>query len=251
MSESNFDLIIGKHSIVEALNNPSRGEKKLYATDESHKDLLKSVKDKNFEVKLLSSHKVQEVAKQMYGELGYNYQRVPSNMFLTTTKVDVIENPASFYEEITNNRRKILCLDQVTDVHNAAAIMRTACFYGVDYLVLSQKGSFGVSPSFYRIASGAVEHVKILKSQNLSKLITNMIKNGVMVIGLSEHSKGELTNPKEIQQSLCLVLGTEETGLSNAVQRQIEHMMSLKSFGEIKSLNVSVAAAISMDRCFS
>ncbi len=54
-------------------------------------------------------------------------------------------------------------LDQITDVHNAAAIMRSAAFYGVDCVLISQKGNFGMGPNFARIASGALEYVKIIQ----------------------------------------------------------------------------------------
>jgi 23S rRNA (guanosine2251-2'-O)-methyltransferase len=47
-----------------------------------------------------------------------------------------------------------------------------------------------------------------------------------------------------------LLLGAEETGLSNAVARLVQKNMSLPSQGEIKSLNVASAAAISMEKVF-
>jgi 23S rRNA (guanosine2251-2'-O)-methyltransferase len=51
-------------------------------------------------------------------------------------------------------------------------------------------------------------------------------------------------------ETLCLVLGKEETGISNAVLRLIDHKLSLTPKGDIKSLNVSVAASIAMEKSF-
>jgi 23S rRNA (guanosine2251-2'-O)-methyltransferase len=52
------------------------------------------------------------------------------------------------------------------------------------------------------------------------------------------------------KNKICLLLGAEETGLSHAVARLVQKNLSLTSQGSIKSLNVSSAAAIAMEKCF-
>jgi 23S rRNA (guanosine2251-2'-O)-methyltransferase len=74
---------------------------------------------------------------------------------------------------------------------------------------------------------------------------------GILTVGLSEHSTENLTQDELRQQKrICLLLGAEETGLSNAVARLVQKNMSLPSQGEIKSLNVASAGAIAMEKCF-
>ena len=58
------------------------------------------------------------------------------------------------YQIKSKNQLRIIALDQVTDAHNAGAIIRTAGFYNVDVILTPQKKSFGVGPSFFRSASG-------------------------------------------------------------------------------------------------
>ena len=92
--------------------------------------------------------------------------------------VDPIEtyDLAWLYEEIDKSERyKILCLDQVTDVHNAAAIMRTAAFYNVNYIVFAVKNNFKLGPSTARIASGALEYINIVKCNSLPKFLSALI----------------------------------------------------------------------------
>ena len=86
----------------------------------------------------------------------------------------------------------------------------------------------------------------------LTKTISKLKEMGVLCLGLSEHATGELEDSLShaTDKGLAIVLGREDVGISNAVLRLIDHHISLNSSGEIKSLNVSIAAAICMEKCF-
>jgi 23S rRNA (guanosine2251-2'-O)-methyltransferase len=117
-------------------------------------------------------------------------------------------------------------------------------------LIPSSK-SFGLTPSFYRIASGATEYVNLIRVNSLSRAVGQLNDAGFLTVGLSEHSSENLTQADlRAQDKICLLLGAEETGLSHAVARLVQKNMSLPSQGEIKSLNVASAAAIAMEKCF-
>ena len=101
--------------------------------------------------------------------MGFNFSRVPSQAFHVNDLKRVLLQDIR-HERVGKYRRsKIICLDSVTDAHNAAAIMRTASFYGVKFVVTSAKGGFGKGCLFSRIASGALEHLKIVKVSSLPK----------------------------------------------------------------------------------
>ncbi|MDD0854843.1 RNA methyltransferase [Halobacteriovorax sp. GB3] len=247
-------IIVGIHSIAEALRNNDRIVRRLYATEEGLSELRKKGELKKefldrVQVKLFSPHKLQEEAKSEYKRLDFHYTRVPSGVFLLAEDLEDEDFSWVMNEMTKKENLRILCLDQVTDVHNAAAIMRTACFYGVDAIIVSTKGNFGKAPSFSRIASGALEHVKIVKCASLPKTITKLQKAGFTCVGFSEHEKNEA---KELpNENLCLVLGAEDVGLSNAVMRSLDKVVAFKTKGAIKSLNVSVAAAVAMEKFFT
>jgi 23S rRNA (guanosine2251-2'-O)-methyltransferase len=247
--ELEFDIIFGLHSIAEALRNPSRVHDKLFCTDEGLNELVRKhkINPKQFEVKIeiLSSHLLQENGKKYCHQLGLEFTRVPSQIFLKTSALET----HSLKEFLQKPKLKILALDQITDVHNGAAILRTASFYGVDIVIIPGSKSFGFTPSFYRISSGAVEHLHMVRVSSLSKAVSQMKDAGINIIGLSEHAETELIKQK-LPEKMCLILGAEETGLSHAVERLVDQKMALKAIGSIKSLNVSAAAAIAMEKCF-
>lgn len=248
---SDFDLIFGLHSIAAAIGNSSRTHIKLVATDEGLMELSKkhkiNPKSLSIKVELLSSHELQESAKKICKMMDVEFTRVPSGIYLMTSKL--ITHELNNFIKIPKLR--LLALDQITDVHNGAAILRTASFFGVNGVIVPSEKSFGLTPSFYRIASGATEHVNLIRANSLSKVVTHLNEAGFITVGLSEHSSESL-EPTDFRKSekVCLLLGAEETGLSHAVARLVQKNLSLPSQGGIKSLNVASAAAIAMEKCF-
>jgi len=246
-----FDLIFGLHSIAAALGNTLRIHDKLVATDEGLVELQRkhkiNPKTLNVKVEIVASHQLQEDAKRLCSYKDVEFTRVPSGVFLVTSPLETY--PLKDFLNAPNAR--FLALDQITDVHNGAAILRSACFYGATAVLIPSSKSFGLTPSFYRIASGATEYVNLIRVSSLSKAVGQLNDAGFTTVGLSEHSEENLTQIElRSQKKICLLLGAEETGLSHAVSRLVQRNMSLPSQGEIKSLNVASAAAIAMEKCF-
>lgn len=246
-----FELVFGLHSIAAAIKNPRRVHHKIVATDEGLIDLQRkhqiNIKNLNIKVEILSSHSLQEEAKKLCSYMDVEFNRVPSGMFLETAPLETYD--LKDFLKVPSGR--FLALDQITDVHNGAAILRSACFYGATAVIVPSSKSFGLTPSFYRIASGATEYVSIIRANSLSRAVGQLNDAGFLTVGLSEHSSENLA-PADLRKSnkICLLLGAEEVGLSHAVARLVQKNLSLSSQGEIKSLNVASAAAIAMEKCF-
>ncbi len=245
-----FDLIIGIHSIIAALKNSQRTIHKVVATDDGLDLLKKEMDTSGLKIEMCSGHKLQEEAKKYFKELDVEYVRVPSGVFIITSPLEIKEVEYLYLLATEKENLKILCLDQITDVHNAGAILRTASFYGVDAVVVPDKKSFGLTPSFFRIASGAAEYTTLVGVNKLTKTLTKLKSLGVTCVALSEHANTELKDLGASKNKMALVLGKEDTGISNAVLRVIDNHIGLKSQGDIKSLNVSIAAAVCMEKCF-
>lgn len=247
------DIIIGLHSIAEALKNPRRTHYRLIGTDDGMKELqrkhgLDPRRQNDLRAEFYKPDEFVKQTQEVYRHLGLEYRRIPSGVMLLSSPLE-LQDVAWLYNMCDQNSElKLLVLDSVTDGHNAAAILRSASFFGCDAVVFAQKGSFGVTPSFARIASGALEHVPLVQVASLPKTLTQLAAKNIELIGFSEHAENAADNPEA--KKVALVLGAEETGLSHAVERLLTRKVALKSYGKIKSLNVSVAAALAMERCF-
>ncbi len=253
-----FDIIIGIHSIAMAIKSGRRQCFKLYATHDGIKELMSKGGLSKNEINGLSqklcrdNNELTKEATRLFKEMNLSFTRFPSQVFLMSEPLETKDVSWLFEQADKRDEMKIICLDQVSDVQNGAAILRTAAFFGVNVLVIPQKGNFGITPAFYRTASGATECVDIVCVGNLSRFVRTLDEKGFHVIGMSEHAEKSL-NEVDISNSKkrCLVMGAEDVGLSNAVSRSIKEIVALKPLGEIKSLNVSVATAIAMEKVFS
>ncbi len=240
-----FDLIVGYHSIHHALENSERGHKKIYATKEGLKKYKSKYSIDDSKVEILNQNDIRRMYVKDCVEKGFNNTKLHGDIFLKTNELPELGN-AFLYSLIEKNESlRLLALDRVTDIHNAAAILRTAAFYNLDGLILSQKSTLSYTPGFFRIASGGFEHVPVMRSPNLSKTLKTISQKEVSTIGLSEEVKNSSMKPKK---SWCLVLGSEEMGLSHAVERSLDEHISLESHGKIDSLNVSIAASIALEK---
>ena len=139
----------------------------------------------------------------------------------------------------------ILVLDQVTDPHNVGAIMRSAVAFNAGALITTMRHSPTESGVLAKSASGALEMIPYIQITNLADALGELHKLGFTSIGLD--SEG----PAPIERSfsgdkIALVLGAEGKGLRQKTRETVTHLARLDMPGEIKSLNVSNAAAIAL-----
>jgi 23S rRNA (guanosine2251-2'-O)-methyltransferase len=249
-------IIIGQHSIKAALYNSKRKCLDFYATDDGLKAFLKyhkiskqDVSNKVNAIHVVDPHQFQQVALKYYRDLGFEFQKITSGVFLIAKPL-----PEISWQDLLkiSKDKKIVALDHVTDVHNAAAIIRTCAFYGIGALIVEMKGSFSLSPGLVRIASGGLESVSIFSTNNLPATLKSLKQQGITVLGLSEEAKNS-TIPdtvKDKSAQICLVFGSEDKGLSNAVERELDNHLAIPAAtgASIESLNVSVAVAVCLER---
>lgn len=242
-----MEIIFGIHSILAALENPLRSSGKLNILESSpnFKQLSKdtSCEKITFKNKGEFTKKLQKICQ----ERNIHFQMPPGGVFLEIESAPEPRLPEIYSTLETSGEMTILCLDQVTDIHNLAAIVRTSAFYGVEYLFTSIKNGLNFSPGFYRIASGGAEHLKIVNVPSMSRFLRRVGENDYKIIGFSEHASSDLGSFDFSAKKKCLVVGNEEQGLSHAVSRLLTDTVAIKGPGAIKSLNVSVATAIVLE----
>jgi 23S rRNA (guanosine2251-2'-O)-methyltransferase len=137
----------------------------------------------------------------------------------------------------------IVLLDRVTDVRNFGAIARTAECAGADAMVIPEKGGARISADSIKASAGALLRIPVCRTPNLYKTAVAMLEQGIQLAAATEKGKipyyrASLTGP------LCLVLGSEEDGISPPLLKMSEQHLAIPQYGKIGSLNVSVAGGI-------
>ena len=137
----------------------------------------------------------------------------------------------------------LLLLDGIQDPHNLGACMRTADAAGVDAIVVPRRGAAGLGPTVSKVAAGAAEQLPYAPVASLAKTLDWLGGYGVRRVGTSDKADSSLYEA-QLGPSVALVMGREHTGLSEAITRRCDTLVSLPMHGVVSSFNVSVATGI-------
>ena len=139
----------------------------------------------------------------------------------------------------------MLALDQVTDPHNVGAILRSATAFAVDAVLTTTRHSAAESGVLAKSASGALDVVPVTSVRNLGDTLEEMKAAGFTVVGLDSEAPAPL-DEAHLAAPVCLVLGAEGKGLRQRTRDLCDVLARIDMPGEIKSLNVSNAAVLSL-----
>jgi RNA methyltransferase, TrmH family len=138
----------------------------------------------------------------------------------------------------------LLMLDGIGNPHNLGAIARTAAFFGVKRLVLSDHPEqAGPSDAAYRVAEGGLEHIALFRAQRFAQALKEL-QASYRVLGTAAAEGTPLEALKMDHRPIALVLGNEEDGLPRATLAACEEIVTIPGSGRVQSLNVSASAAI-------
>jgi 23S rRNA (guanosine2251-2'-O)-methyltransferase len=228
-------VIYGWHSAVAALANPRRKVLRLLATRNAHARLV--------EFGL--------VALPALAALGAMPEPVEAREIERLTGAEAVHQGIAILVEplpppelaALAEATLVVVLDQVTDPHNVGAILRSAAAFGAGGRVLTDgPADSGV---LAKAASGALEHVPLVRVTNLARALAALGAMGFRRLGLDSAAPATLASLGPAPRN-ALVLGAEGKGLRRLTREHCDAMVRLDLPGPIKSLNVSNAAALAL-----
>ena len=214
-------IIYGKNSFFEALNN--KRIIKAYVLDDS------LIKDYHIAYKIVDRKTLDKMSKSG------NHQG-----YLAEVKEYQMSNVEDMLKD---SNGLIVILDGLEDVHNLGAIARTAECAGVDGIIYKSHNSVKVNDTVAKIASGALEYVKICEVTNLVNTIKMLKEKGYWIVG-ADGNGDKLYTDLKYDFNTVLIIGSEGKGISRLVKQQCDFIVKLPMLGHVTSLNASVAAGI-------
>lgn len=150
-------------------------------------------------------------------------------------------------EYVVRNRQHSLhvVLENIHDPHNVSAIFRTCDAAGIPDVSLIY--NYEKFPRIGKKSSAsAYKWVEKDKYKTVEDCYSNLRKSGFTIIAssLSDNSK-ELYNI-DFTKKTAIVLGNEHRGVSDEAAELADATFQIPMFGMVQSLNVSVAAAITL-----
>jgi 23S rRNA (guanosine2251-2'-O)-methyltransferase len=232
-------LVYGVHAAQAALKNPNRKVTAIWVSDIGSAHL-----EDGFDA---ARHPEAEVVTKRDIEHKLPAGAVHQGIAIAVEPLDDVYLSDILTAANTANadRSVVVVLDEVTDPHNVGAVLRSMAMFGAKAMIVHKRNAPSITGVMAKIATGAIEHVPMVAVTNLSQALEEMKLAGFYCLGLDENatiSLGEVPTDRHI----ALVLGNEGEGLRAKTRTTCDAIVSIESFGAIKSLNVSNAAAIAL-----
>jgi TrmH RNA methyltransferase len=142
------------------------------------------------------------------------------------------------------DKKLLLILDGIGNPQNLGAIARTAAFFGLPRMVLSDAATQAKpSDAAYRIAEGGLDRIALYRATRLPDAL-RQLRRSYHVVGTALGKGMPIETLKGGERPFAVVFGNEEAGLDEATLKACETVVTIPGAGGIQSLNVSASAAI-------
>ena len=230
-------IIFGIRAIIEAIN-AEKSIDKIFIQKNLQGDLFKELellyKKQGINVSIVPPEKLNRLSK------GMNHQGAVAQI-----------SPVVFYDidnliqQSLNTTRTplFLLLDQISDVRNFGAIVRTAECTGVSGIIIQKKGGAPIHADSVKTSAGAIFKIPICKVDHIKDAVYHLQASGIKVIAATEKTQS-LVYDVLLTEPVAIIMGSEDKGINPSVLKIVDAKAKVPILGKIDSLNVSVACGV-------
>ena len=146
------------------------------------------------------------------------------------------------YAKSKNEYPFILILDGIEDPHNLGSIIRVCECLGVHGIIIEKTRACQVNETVIKVSAGAISYVKVARVSNINNEIEKLKKCGVWVYACE--LGGEPLNKSNLKGAIAIVIGSEGKGTGKLTLKNCDGIVTIPQFGNVNSLNASVATGI-------
>jgi len=229
-------LVIGREAIIQALKERKQLER-IYLQSTVHGPLID-------EIKLLAAQELVPINKVPVEKLNSFNISNHEGCIAQISKIQYQDLQQIISFVVENGQTPLfLMLDGITDIRNIGAIARSAFSFGVNAIIIPEKGVGALNEDAILTSAGALEKIAVCRVGSLMKAIDDLHLNGIKVFA------SEMTAEKNIQtidfsEPCAIVMGGEEKGIYPAVMKICDEKFKIPMPGDFESLNVSVASGV-------
>lgn len=229
--------IFGIRAIIEAIN-AGQSLEKIYIqkglSGPLFSELNTLIKKNNISTSHVPIEKLNHLSKHQ------NHQGV-------VAKISPIDfyNLETIFTTINKETPLFLLLDQITDVRNFGAILRTAECTGVDAIIIPNQGSAPLNADAIKTSAGAAFKIPICKVNHLLDAIYFLQAEGIQIVAITEKTDATIYTV-DLNKPTALIMGSEHKGITSSILKIADAKAKLPLLGDIASLNVSVACGAAL-----
>ncbi|MCX8009525.1 MAG: RNA methyltransferase [Ignavibacteria bacterium] len=228
-NQYNLFLIEGEKIVSECLNSDWVIQEIFLTEDYSNKNqkLVNLTKSKLIDISFISSKDLERISSDVS----------PQGILA------LVENREFDIAYTLNNpNKRFVLLDGISDPGNLGTIIRSADWFGMNGIFLSDKSVEAFNPKVIKASMGSIFHLPIFENCNLTKLIVELKNKNCKIF--SADIKGESVKSIKEKNNYALIFGNESLGLSDELKSLSDSVVTIPSKGKSESLNVAIAASI-------
>ena len=239
MTVSQLDTIFGRNSILEALRSGAPIRKIMVLRGSKGGAI-----DQILQAAARSGVPVVEVSREVFDHLqgGAKAQGIVA---------EIVKQPEATLRAVLDGVAKraepgfLLILDEIEDPHNLGALIRTAECAGVHGVILPKHHAAHVTPAVVKASAGATAHIPVVQVTNIVRTLVELKEQGFWIVGLDAQGRRSFTD-LDYSTPTALIVGNEGRGMRRLVREHCDHLVRIPLYGQITSLNASVAGALVM-----
>jgi 23S rRNA (guanosine2251-2'-O)-methyltransferase len=231
-------VLVGRYAVLEALR-AGRPVSRVLVSRTAHgggalREILDAARRRSVPVQTVDTRRLESLAR------GLVHQGVAA--------LTAAQTLADLDDILEAARRRgeppfLMLLDGIEDPHNLGAVIRTAEAAGAHAVLVPRRRAAGLSAAVARAAAGATAHLPVAGVGNVVAAIDRLKRAGVWVVGATPDA-AERYDAGALVPPIALVVGAEGRGLHRLVRDRCDRLVSIPLHGRVRSLNVSVAAAL-------
>ena len=229
-------LIIGRRAIIEAMQTGKQLER-IYMQTTIHGEVIE-------EIRKLAEQYLVPINKVPIEKLNSFNISNHEGCVAVISKIQYqdLQDVISFIVE-KGETPLFLILDGITDIRNIGAIARSAFCFGVNAIIIPDKGVGALNEDAILTSAGALEKIPVCRVNSLIKTVDDLHMNGIKVFA-SEMTATKKLFELQLTEPCALVMGGEEYGVYPALMKICDEQFQIPMTGDFESLNVSVATGI-------
>lgn len=171
-----------------------------------------------------------------------------NNQFIIFT-LSKVNTPISFNELLTkldaNEISLVLILDEIQDIGNLGAILRSADAFGVDAIIYKKHHQADLlNENVIKTSTNAISYLTICEVVNLNRAVEELKNHQFWIYASCVDSDAKVYSSQDYPNKTAIIVGNENKGVSQLLQKNADIKIYIPQFGHVQSLNVSVATGI-------
>jgi len=231
------NYIVGRNAVKEALKS-GRSIQRIMVSEDKVKTGLADI------VGLAKSQGI-EVRPTPIKQMNKYDLEVPHQGVIALVSAVQFKELGEVLQETNHDVPLLILTDGVEDPHNMGAIIRTAECVGATAVLIPKRHNAPINATVAKTSAGAIEQIPLVQVGNVAQTIKQLQKQGFWVMGA--HMEGDRTlYEADMTIPTVIVIGNEGKGISRVVKDACDFLVTIPMYGNLNSLNASVAAAVLM-----